>query len=55
VKDEPNLLLASEVASPELKVENFPATLQIKVKSEYGEALVSPSPASETNPQMSTL
>jgi len=35
VKEEPNWLLASENDSPELKVENFSATLQIKVKSEY--------------------
>jgi hypothetical protein len=52
---EPNWLLASENDSPELKVENFSATLQIKVESEYGEASVSPSHASETDPQMSTL
>jgi hypothetical protein len=54
---------ASEVASPELKVENFSAQLQIKVESEYIVASAdtaaehsSPhSQASETDPQKSTL
>ncbi len=55
VKEEPNLLLDSEIASPELKVEYFSATLPVKVKSEFGETSVSPSQASETDPQMSTL
>jgi hypothetical protein len=65
VKEEPNLLLASEVASPELKVENFSAPLQIKVESEYFVASVDTAveqlnrtrftQASETDPQMSTL
>ena len=40
VKEEPNWLLASENDSPELKVENFSATLKIKVEFEYGEASV---------------
>ncbi len=48
VKEESNFLLASEVGSPELKFENFSATLQIKIESEYGEASVSPPHASET-------
>jgi hypothetical protein len=35
VKEEQDLLLASENDSPELKVVNFSATLKIKVESEY--------------------
>jgi hypothetical protein len=39
-EEQPDVLLASEVDSPELKVENSSATLQIKGESEYGEASV---------------